>query len=105
MIYGFIPGANAYFMGYQLKAKLILLAKRYSFSSLSIVMGISQFGGVGILLGPLAVGLAVTMKDVSFFSYFALSDFPMRSSRLDAIRSIYRIWRRCPPSLRRRHRI
>ncbi len=43
-------------------------------------MGISQFGVIGVLLGPLSVGMFITMKDVSnilalFQFYFILIIF------------------------------
>lgn len=45
-IYQLIPGANSYFIG------------------MSIVLGMSTFGGVGILLGPLLVGTLVPVKEI-----------------------------------------
>jgi len=50
IIYGYIPGANSYFAG------------------LSVVLGISQFGIAGILLGPLCVVILMTMKEI-YLSY------------------------------------
>lgn len=45
-IYQLIPGANSYFIG------------------MSIVLGVSTFGAVGIILGPLLVGTLVPVKEI-----------------------------------------
>jgi hypothetical protein len=56
LIYSYIPGANSYFVG------------------LSIVMGITAFGVMGALLGPLIIGTLVTLKDI-YISY--IQSLPM----------------------------